>query len=83
MTASRRATVCEGGACGTGDVLLSFAATDVRCAAGTAPCGLPNAASGADYTGELQVTSSLRITDRLNGGSGPAAMATGPDSRSP
>ncbi len=83
MTAGYRATVCEGGACGAGDVLFSFSATDVRCAAGTAPCGPANTASGADYTGELRVTSSLRITDRLNGGSGTTAMATGPDTPFP
>jgi glucose/arabinose dehydrogenase/PKD repeat protein len=83
MTGSYRATVCEGGPCGTGDVLLAFNATDVRCKAGTAPCAPANTASGADYTGELKVTSSLRITDKLNGGTGTAAMATGVDTPFP
>ena len=83
MTGSYRATVCEGGPCGTGDVLLAFSATDIRCAGGTAPCGPANTSSGADYTGELSVTSSLRITDKLNGGSGTDAMATVADSSFP
>ena len=34
MTGSYRATVCEGGPCGTGDVILAFSATDIRCAGG-------------------------------------------------
>jgi hypothetical protein len=39
---------------------------DVRCTPGVATCGAANAADGPDYTGELQVTYSLRLTDRFN-----------------
>jgi FG-GAP-like repeat len=49
------------------DVLLAATTSDVRCQAGVTTCGAANAADGPDYTGELQVTTSLRITDRLNG----------------
>ena len=41
--------------------------SDVRCRAGAGTCGSPNAASGTDYTGELQLSTRLRIIDRLNG----------------
>jgi glucose/arabinose dehydrogenase len=83
MVGSYRAVVCEGGPCGAGDVLLNFSAADVRCNAGTAPCGPANTAAGSDYTGELRVTSGLRVTDKLNGGTGTAAMATGADTSFP
>jgi hypothetical protein len=38
----------------------------VRCQPGGSACGTGNSAGGDDYTGELQATYDLRITDRLN-----------------
>jgi hypothetical protein len=49
------------------DVSIAVATSDVRCKAGVTTCGAANVADGPDYTGELQVTTPLRITDRLNG----------------
>ena len=46
------------------DVLITSSVTDVRCKAGTSPCATANAADGADYSGELRVLLTLRITDR-------------------
>jgi hypothetical protein len=40
--------------------------TDVRCTALAQPCGPANAQAGADYTGELEVRVTLRITDTAN-----------------
>jgi hypothetical protein len=48
------------------DVLITASVTDVRCKSGVATCGLANAADGPDYTGQLQATYSLRLTDRFN-----------------
>jgi uncharacterized repeat protein (TIGR01451 family) len=48
------------------DVLINAVLADVRCKAGVATCGTANSADGPDYTGELQVTYSLRLTDRFN-----------------
>jgi hypothetical protein len=50
------------------DVILIGSATDIRCKAGTAACGSANSADGADYTGELETTAQIRITDHDNGG---------------
>jgi ABC-type phosphate transport system substrate-binding protein len=51
------------------DVALTLTLTDVRCKPGTSAsvCGTPNAADGADYSGELEMTSLVRITDARNG----------------
>jgi len=49
------------------DVAITANITDVRCKAGTATCGSANAADGADYTGQLQGTATIRITDHFNG----------------
>lgn len=49
------------------DVRLSGQATDIRCRAGVATCGSPNAVDGPDYTGELQSTAQIRISDHYNG----------------
>jgi hypothetical protein len=51
------------------DVLLDSVITDVRCGPGTSSnvCNSPNAADGPDYSGELQGTMMLRITDHYNG----------------
>jgi hypothetical protein len=51
------------------DVLITGSLTDVRCGPGTtapAKCTPANAASGADYVGELQLVLPLRMTDRWN-----------------
>ena len=48
MTGIFKMVSCRGGACGEGDVQMSFSATDVRCRTGMAPCGPANTASGAD-----------------------------------
>jgi hypothetical protein len=48
------------------DVNLVGSTTDVRCKAGVAACGSANAADGADYTGELQATAQIRISDHFN-----------------
>src|SRR5687767_3117994 len=61
------------------DVKITASMTDVRCKAGTAACGAANAADGADYTGEVQGTAQIRITDHFNavapgGGTDPATV---------
>jgi hypothetical protein len=48
------------------DVLLGVTTTDVRCQPGVSACGAVNLDDGPDYTGELQATAQLRITDQLN-----------------
>jgi hypothetical protein len=53
------------------DVELTGSVTDVRCRAGTTTCGSANAQDGADYTGQLQATATIRITDHDNGSPGP------------
>jgi hypothetical protein len=61
------------------DVNITANITDVRCKAGVAACGSANAADGADYTGEVQGTAQIRITDHFNavapgGGTDPATV---------
>ena len=59
------------------DVLVDASITDVRCGAGVSACGAANSADGPDYTGELQATYQLRITDKFNGtGGGTPATVT-------
>ena len=48
------------------DVLITVSTGDVRCKSGVATCGSANSGDGPDYTGELQATYSLRLTDRNN-----------------
>jgi uncharacterized repeat protein (TIGR01451 family) len=48
------------------DVLIAANITDVRCATGVSACGATNLAGGADYTGQLQASYALRITDRFS-----------------
>jgi len=55
------------------DVLIEATLTDVRCQIWEGSCGLLNTAGGPDYTGELSAGASLRLTDKLNGASGPEA----------
>jgi hypothetical protein len=48
------------------DVILMAEITDVRCKGSTVTCGTANMFDGADYTGQLQGTATIRITDRWN-----------------
>jgi hypothetical protein len=50
--------------------------SDVRCRPGESACGSANAADGADYTGQVQLDSGVRITDKTNGtyGQSPATV---------
>jgi hypothetical protein len=48
------------------NVNIIASATDIRCKAGVAACGSANAADGADYTGELEGTAQIRISDHFN-----------------
>jgi hypothetical protein len=61
------------------DVLIVSSGTDVRCQAGVATCGAANAQDGPDYTGQLQGTAQIRISDHWNavaagGGADPATV---------
>jgi hypothetical protein len=51
------------------DVLITSSGTDVRCKAGVAAavCSSANAADGPDYSGQLQGTAQIRISDHYNG----------------
>jgi hypothetical protein len=51
------------------EVLLSSTISDVRCQGGTdaSVCSSANAVAGPDYSGELQINSSIRISDHYNG----------------
>jgi hypothetical protein len=48
------------------DILVKGQVSDVRCNTGTTACGNTNDVAGADYTGELQVSLVIRITDHFN-----------------
>jgi hypothetical protein len=52
---------------GAADISINVATTDVRCEPGVSACGAANSADGPDYTGQVQASAQLRITDRLNG----------------
>ena len=49
------------------DVLITASGTDIRCRSGVSTCGSANAVDGADYTGQLQGTAQIRISDHYNG----------------
>jgi hypothetical protein len=57
------------------DVLIIASGTDIRCRPGTTACGSPNAVDGADYTGQLEGTATIRISDHWNA----IAAGGGPD----
>jgi hypothetical protein len=57
------------------DVNITASISDVRCKAGVAACGNANGADGADYTGELEGTAQIRISDHWNA----VAPGGGPD----
>ncbi len=67
MIGSVRLITCLSPGCPSADVRIRASVTDVRCLPGEAACGATNAASGRDYTGELQALARLRITDARNG----------------
>jgi hypothetical protein len=61
------------------DVKILANITDVRCKVGTTACGASNTQAGPDYTGELQVSLVIRISDHWNaptagGGPDPATV---------
>jgi hypothetical protein len=51
------------------DVLASLSVSDVRCRPATdaSVCNSPNAAAGPDYSGQLQLMATIRISDHYNG----------------
>src|SRR5207249_2463176 len=49
------------------DVSIVSSASDIRCKPAATSCGSANAADGPDYTGQVQGTAQIRITDHLNG----------------
>ena len=49
------------------DIGITVGLTDVRCAGAGSACGPANARGGSDYTGELQVNATARLTDKWNG----------------
>jgi hypothetical protein len=50
-------------------VLSSLVISDVRCLPGTAAnvCNSPNSADGPDYSGNLQLLATIRVSDHYNG----------------
>ena len=76
---SVRMSVINGNPATTADeanVRYQISITDVRCKPGAGACGAANAAAGADYSGQVQARTGLRITDRYNG---PSEVGTGQD----
>jgi hypothetical protein len=53
--------------CPPQDVRITGTITDVRCSGATSACGNANSAGGPDYIGQLQMNSTIRITDHNNG----------------
>ena len=53
----------------TPGIIVTSSISDVRCLPGTssAVCSSANAADGPDYSGELQVNATIRMTDHYNG----------------
>jgi len=52
------------------DVSIVAKMADVRCKPAETACGAANAADGPDYTGQVQGTAQIRITDHYNGAGG-------------
>jgi hypothetical protein len=48
------------------EVAITVGITDVRCTGAGGSCGPTNAQGGSDYTGQLQVNATARLTDRNN-----------------
>jgi hypothetical protein len=75
FSGSVRLGVCPTTTCAGSDVSIKADLADVRCQSGVATCDLiPNVAAGPDYTGELGLSLSVRLTDK---GSGVVAGGTG------
>jgi hypothetical protein len=53
--------------CPPEDVRVTGTISDVRCKAGTTPCGNANDVSGADYVGQLEMDATARLSDHNNG----------------
>jgi hypothetical protein len=75
MNGSLRLDVCPVPGCAAPNVLIQMQIADIRCQTGAIPCGLANAAGGADYAGEVEGFLHMRITDRLNGPNLPDAAS--------
>ena len=75
--AQYRAIVGAPGAPDDSDVEIRAQLTDVRCEPDSNPagCGAANSLGGADFAGTLRLTAALRMTDRLNGGTGGGSEA--------
>jgi hypothetical protein len=56
------------------DITIAFSLTDVRCRVAMSPCA---GAALSDYTGELEVTTGIRVTDRNNAASPGGGSETG------
>jgi hypothetical protein len=76
--ASARYDVCPVPGCAAPNINVLASVSDVRCGGAVSTCGAANAAAGADYTGELSLDTTIRITDRDNlpasGGNGAGTM---------
>ncbi len=59
------------------DVLIDVSTTDVRCSPAESACGSANAADGPDYTGQLQASLPLRLTDKFNGATSAGGAESG------
>jgi hypothetical protein len=57
------------------DILIDMALNDVRCVPSGARCGTANASGPADYSGEMRLSFSFRLTDHWNA----TAPGGGPD----
>jgi hypothetical protein len=53
--------------CPPEDVKVTGTISDVRCKAGTTPCGNANNVGGADYAGQLEMDATVRLSDHNNG----------------
>jgi hypothetical protein len=49
------------------DVQITADSSDIRCKPSTTACGAANAIGGADYTGQVQGSATIRVTDHFNG----------------
>ncbi len=64
---SVRLSVCASASCGGTDVAVKTSLSDVRCQSAETACDVvPNAGGEPDYTGELGLDLSVRLTDKNN-----------------
>jgi hypothetical protein len=66
MRGGARYDVCPVQGCAAPNVTMNASIADVRCGAALT-CGTSNSAAGPDYTGELQASVAIRMTDQFNG----------------